>query len=345
VRNKTFASVVLYTRNEPAAVSGFVERIGPWLAENFELHEVIVVDDASTADALAPIAETAARYDVNVVAIQLARRHGVEAGIKAGLDRALGDWVFEFETASIDFAPEILAEMYRLASQGCDIVSASGDDGSLRSRIFYRFVNHYAELDVPLRTERIRLVSRRALNAMLAMRDKVRYRKALYAVLGYRHHHLRYLRTAVGPPRRSGRSDRETWSLAFDILLSFSGFGLRLAHRLSFAFGLLSVGAACYAVVIFLFKNNVVQGWTTVTVLISGGFTGLFLVVGILGEYLARILVEVRGRPLYSIRDTVVYTPTGNGEADLEPTPGFLVDELGEPDSSSLHAATPGARS
>jgi polyisoprenyl-phosphate glycosyltransferase len=344
--HKTFVSVVLYTRNESEAVIDFLERVGPWLRQRFELHEIVVVDDASTTDELARISEAASRCGVSVVGIELARRHGVEAGIKAGLDRALGDWIFELESARIDFGLDLLEDMYKRASKGHDIVTASGDEGALRSRIFYRIVNRYAELDTPLRTERIRLTSRRALNAMLAMREKVRYRKALYGVLGYRHEHIRYVPTVAEATRGlSGRMDRETSSLAFDILLSFSGFGLRLAHRLSFAFGAVSVAAAFYALVVFLFKRDVVQGWTTVTVLTSGGFAGLFLVLGILGEYLARILIEVRGRPLYAIRDTVVFTPSENGNAESAPLPAFLLRELAPSEPPRPHTPVIGARS
>ena len=256
MRNKTFLSVVLYTRDDLPALCGFLRQIGTWLQENFELYEIVIVDDASAVDVLPQIAETAAAYGVNVVAIRLARRHGVEAGIKAGLDRALGDWIFELESAHVDFKLEVLQEMYRWGSEGNDIVTASGDRGSLRSRLFYRFVNHYAELDSPLRTERVRLTSRRTLNAMLAMHEKVRYRKAMYAVLGHQHHHLTYQRITVGPPGLTKKLDRETSSLAFDILLSFSGFGLRIAHRLSFAFGAFSVSTVVYAIVIYMFKNE-----------------------------------------------------------------------------------------
>lgn len=327
-KEKVFVSVVVYARDEPDALAAFIARIGPWLDRHFALYEIVVVDDASRIDPLPMVADAAQAYSVPVVSIRLSRRHGVEAGIKAGLDRAMGDWVFELESPGIDFDLDLLIEMYRIGARGNDVVTASGNRGPLRSRLFYRLVNHYADLDTPLRTERLRLTSRRTLNSMLAMREKVRYRKALYAVLGHRHQHLHYRPIRTAQSRRTRRIDRETSSLAFDILLSFSGFGLRLAHRLSLAFGAFSVGAILYAIGIYAFKSDVIQGWTTLTILISGGFTGIFLILGILGEYLARILVEVRARPMYAIRDTVVVNPPGLRDDGEQTAPAFLRHQL-----------------
>ncbi|WP_341720182.1 glycosyltransferase [Micromonospora sp. FIMYZ51] len=338
---KTFVSFVLYCRNEAAGLERFLEQVGPWLTENFELHELVVVDDNSTDDPTPLVQRCAARFRLNAVVIRLARRHGVEAGIKAGLDRAMGDWVFELESSVVDFPLDTLALMYQVGTTGgCDIVTASGDDGPLRSRIFYRLVNRYSDLDMPLRAERLRLTSRRTLVAMLAMREKVRYRKALYAILGHRHEHLRYEPTMVNSAQRR-RLNRETTSLAFDILLSFSNFGLRAAHRLCLIFGALSVAGIIYAVVVYLVKSDLIQGWTTLAILVSGGFTGLFLILGVLGEYLARILVEVRARPMYSVQDTAVCQSAELPGRTAGPPGPYLREQMAE---TPGHPATIGSR-
>jgi polyisoprenyl-phosphate glycosyltransferase len=326
MRHKTFASVVLYTRDEPIVVIDFVVQLGCWLADHFELYEVIVVDGGANPDAVRLVGAAAERHGLNVVVMRLARPHGVEAGIKAGLDRAMGDWVFECESARADFSFAVLDEMYRLAIQGHDVVTASGDDGPLRSRVFYRLVNRYVGLDNPLRTERLRLTSRRTLNAMHTMRERVRSRKVLSAIVGHSHRHIRYRGTtaASGPARRM---DRETARLAFDILLSFPGFGLRLAYRLSLTFGALSLVTIGYACGVFVLKSDVSQGWTTIIIVISGGFTGVFLILGLIGEYLARILTEVRARPLYTVHEAVVFT-SARTVSDVESIPDYLRQQL-----------------
>lgn len=283
------------------------------------MYEIIVMDDASEDDTLGQARRCALAGNHAISVMELSRRHGVEAAMQAGLERAVGDWVFELESTVLDFDLGLLTRMYSHGARGFEIVTASGDRGPARSRLFYAVVNRYADLDQPLRSVRVRLTSRRSLNAMLAMKEKVRYRKALYAFVGARQHHVVYPADPALQARAPRRIDRETTRLAFDVLLSFSGFGLRLAHRLSFAFGLLSLFASAYALFIYMFKENVVQGWTTVTVLTSGGFAGLFLVLGIIGEYLARILIEVRARPLYSVRTTDVVVPPGSAEPKAEP--------------------------
>lgn len=334
--NKTFVSLVVYVRDEQETVAPTLARLGEFLSQTFELYEIVLVDDASD-DATLERARTEAlggRHPVTVV--ELARRHGVEAGMQAGLERAVGDWVFELESSTLDFELPLLAQMYEQAARGFEIVTAAGDRGSRRSRLFYGVVNRYADLEHPLRTVRVRLTSRRSLNAMLTMKEKVRYRKALYAFVGARQHHLAYAPVRTEGTRRvAHRLDREKTSLAFDVLLSFSGFGLRLAHRLSFGFGLLSMLAIAYAVFVYLFQENVVQGWTTVTVIASSGFAGLFLVLGIIGEYLARILIEVRARPLYSVRAADVVVPAGSAEP--KGAPGFMVEQR----EQALRAAAP----
>jgi len=110
----------------------------------------------------------------------------------AGLERAVGDWVLEFESTAVDFETSLIGQMYEQAARGFEIVTAAGDTGTMRSRLFYAVVNRYADLDEPLRTVRLRLTSRRSLAAMLSMQEKVRYRKALYAFVGARQHHIVY---------------------------------------------------------------------------------------------------------------------------------------------------------
>jgi polyisoprenyl-phosphate glycosyltransferase len=350
VKHQAFVSLVVYLHNERDTITDFLRKADLVLDETFEHHEIIVVDDTSTDGSAGAVADTAPSLKGSTTLLELARHHGVEAAILAGLERSVGDFVFELETSLIDFHPRLVRELFEVASTGIDIVAAGGDKGSRKSRWFYRILNRYGNLGVQLASERVRLVSRRALNAMLGLKEKVRYRKALYALTGFPHQRL----TSQFGASRNGaerRVNRETVGLAFDVLLSFSSFGLRVAHWLSLAFTGFSVLVILYSIGVFLFLDNVVSGWTTLMIVISLGLAGLFLILGIIGEYLARILIEVRGRPLYALRSSRVFHPAppmlevseGTGGQLLRP-PSFVRSQLEgtAPDSSTEGERTSG---
>jgi polyisoprenyl-phosphate glycosyltransferase len=334
VRAQTFVSAVVYLGDDgPEAAGHGLAALHGYLEATFEAHEIVVVldgPDEATATAVATFAE---RAPAPVTMLQLARRHGVEAGILAGLDRAVGDFVFEIEEIQRDYPLELLGELYERCAGGSDIVGASTARASRRSRLFYRFVNRVSDLRTTLGTERLRVVSRRALNAMLGLKEKVRYRKALYALTGLPYTTVEYEpqgEQGALPPRRV---NRETVTLAFDILLSFSAVGLRVAFLLSIAFAAFSGLVLLYVVLLYLSDLEVVPGWTTIMVVVSFGFAGLFFILGIIGEYVARILVEVRGRPVYALEGARVFPSRGLGDrADLQPDTGspFVGDHRDE---------------
>lgn len=315
MKHQTFVTAVLYVRGEADTMAEFMQDLGAFLAEKFSMSEIVVVVDDGSDKTSEMATRATKRLTVPVTVLTLARFHGIETGIMAGLDRAMGDFVFELEGTDIDFPLDLLEQMFVKGRSGYDIVAGVPDAVSRRSRLFYHLVNRYSNLGRDLQTEHVRLVSRRSLNAMLLLREKVRYRKALYVLTGYPYLAIRY--RSDHPSAR--RANRETMGLAFDILISMSSFGLRLAHMLSivfFSFSLLALGWAAFN---FFFNASVVQGWTTIMVLLSGGFAGVFVVLGILGEYLGRLLVETRGRPIYVVRDDITRAPDIIGTEPASP--------------------------
>ncbi|BCJ87790.1 hypothetical protein [Effusibacillus dendaii] len=225
----------------------------------------------------------------------------------AGLNRSVGEFVFEIESTIMDYPVNILNQLFKTATSGYDIVSAaSSKKPGINSRLFYALINKLSFLDLSLSTESLKIVSRRALNAMLNHKEKVRYRKALYAFTGYGQTKLEYepLPEVKKPPKKL---NRENVTLAFDVIVSFSNYGLKVAHYLSLGFFLFSVLMIGYAFYNYLFNEKVVEGWTTIMILVATGFAGLFFILGMLGEYLARVLIEVQDRPFYSLKSVEVY--------------------------------------
>ncbi|MNC27009.1 putative glycosyltransferase [compost metagenome] len=223
----------------------------------------------------------------------------------AGLNKSMGDFVFEIESLDLDFDVEILYEMYKTStSKGFDIVAAASDQTGWKSRAFYKLINKVSYLNLSLSTETIRLVTRRALNAMQNLKEKVRYRKALYELTGYSKTLIHYKAVNKSHTRKV---NRENISTAMDVLISFSNFGLRAAHILTFSFFVFSLLMGGYALYNYFFNKSVVEGWTTLMILMSLGFAGLFFIGGVIGEYISRILIEIQNRPFYSTKSVEMY--------------------------------------
>lgn len=316
MKEPVFVSVVLYVANDSADAGAFVEDLAHSLSGLFELSEIVVVDDASSDGTVDDVEKAATSASVPVTVIRLARHTGVEAAMVAGLQRAMGDFVFELDTCRPEFDLNLLDTMYRRAAGGTDIVAAAGSDHDVRSRAFYWLVNRFGNLGVPLATERVRVVSRRALNAMLALRETVRYRKALYAVTGYPYERITYER--VRSHRSAGRREQRSLATAAEILIAFSSFGEHAVFSLAVFFALVSLLGFVYAAAVYLIQGAV-SGWTTTMSMLSLGFAGLFFVLGVLGATIGTILEEVRGRPQFAVRSVHVHNPLRTGDRPDDP--------------------------
>lgn len=306
MKEHAFLSVVVYVRDDSDHLEEELVRIASCLEKKFERFEVLVVNDCSSDTTRRILRSVAAKLSCNFTIINLSRRHGLELAMMAGLEKSIGDFVLEIDTLPLEIPCEMIADLFKKTKEGYDIVAASpGHHVSLKSRLFYAMVNRMSYLQLDLCSERVRIVSRRALNAMLRLREKVRYRKALYTLTGYGKTIVYY----TPKQKRAVKSNRENIALAMDVIVSFSNFGLKVSHYLSFVFALFSLLGTGYGLFNYFFNQNVVPGWTTLVVLISLGFAGTFFVLGMIGEYLARVLTEVQNRPMYSVSHIETYKP------------------------------------
>ncbi|MBP1173296.1 glycosyltransferase [Paenibacillus sp. OT2-17] len=305
MKEQVFVSTVLYAHNNEHEIVQALTELDRTMMTYFQHYEIILVNDFSQDKTLENAHSAMENIYGDTTIINLSRKHGVEHAMMAGLNKSMGDFVFEIESLFIDFNLDLLYEMFKTATgKGFDIVAATSGQAGWKSRMFYRILNRVSYLNLSLSTETARLVTRRALNAMLNLKEKVRYRKALYELTGYSKNLINY--KAVN--RLTGRKvNRENISLAVDALVSFSHFGLRAAHLLTGVFFLFSLFMGGYALYNYFFNQSVVQGWTTLMILISLGFAGLFFIGGIIGEYTSRILIEIQNRPFYSTKSVEMY--------------------------------------
>jgi polyisoprenyl-phosphate glycosyltransferase len=220
---------------------------------------------------------------------------------------ARGDRIFVID-ADLQDPPELLSGMMRLMDGGADVVfgqrqEREGETWFKRwtAAAFYRLLACMTEIDVPLDTGDFRLMSRRVLEALQSMPEQHRFVRGLVAWIGFKQVPLPYTRQK----RAAGITKyplRKMLRFAIDALTGFSVLPLRISSLLGVCFGLLGLSSLLYAIVSWLLFN-VVPGWASTVVLTSILGGSQLLALGIMGEYVGRIFIEVKGRPHFVVRE------------------------------------------
>jgi polyisoprenyl-phosphate glycosyltransferase len=269
--------------------------------------EVIYVDDGSN-DATPAVLEALRLAHATVGVLSLSRNFGKELALSAGLGACTGSAVIVLD-ADLQDPPELIPQMLAAHRQGFDVVnmrrrSRAGESWikKLTAHLFYRLLNRLSDVPIPADVGDFRLLSRRAVLAVNAMPERNRYMKGLFAWVGYPQTTLDYDRA----PRAAGvarQNYRRLLGLAVEGITSFSIAPLRLA----LVTGLLAGGTALALTVFYgvkaLLFGDAVAGFPTliVAILTLGGFNLIGL--GVLGEYLGRLFMETKRRPLYLVDD------------------------------------------
>ncbi len=291
-KEKNFVSAVIYCCEDATTIGDFITMLCRTLSENFLKYEIIVVDDASRDGS-----ENAVRSSVKALAdagaplpmvslITMSFRQGLEASMNAGVNLAIGDFVFEFDSVAADFAASVPMDIYRRALSGYDIVSA-GRKGSARwsSRLFYKIFNRYANLQYEVGAETFRVLSRRAINRIRAVNQTIPFRKAAYANCGLAMTRERYV--PVAKTLRKRYSDRH--SVAADSLILFTDVAFRGTVTLACLMLALSLAYGLYAL-FYKLAGNPVEGWTTTIMFLASGFCGLFFIFAVVIKYLQTLV-------------------------------------------------------
>ena len=326
-------SIVAPCYNEEAGLEEFYRRVTA-AAQNTvgSDYELVLLNDGSSDRTWAIMADLA-RRDPHVVAVNLSRRHGHQLAITAGLYTCRGARILTID-ADLQDPPELLADMWRLMDRAeADVVyglrrARQGETMLKRgtAALFYRLMQRIGYADMPVDAGDFRLMTRRVLDILNSMPEQHRFIRGMVSWIGLRQVPLAYDRAA----RHSGESNyplAKMIGLAFDALTSFSIMPLRLASFLGLALGGLSLLLVGYTLGSWA-SGHVVEGWTSLlTVVLVLGSTQLIL-FGLLGEYVGRLYLEAKRRPLFVIdqvltQDTAAPAPR---HAPSEPTtvPGEL---------------------
>src|SRR5215472_3295606 len=300
-------SLVLPVFNEEEVIPELDRRLKEFLGALGVDAEVIFVDDGSrdrSLELLRGVAEREPRYRI----LSFSRNFGHQSAITAGIDYASGQAVVVMD-ADLQDPPEIVVEMMKRWRAGYDVVYGRrikrvGESWFklFTARWFYRIFAMLIPITVPLDTGDFRLMSRRVVVALRALRETHRFIRGMVAWLGFKQTAILYDR----PQRFAGDTKyplRKMVRFAIDGITSFSVLPLRLATYLGIFISFVSVGAAVFAVIAKFGFNATVPGWTGIMVLVGLFASVQLLVTGVLGEYVGRIYEEVKRRPLYIIGD------------------------------------------
>ncbi|HXF98267.1 MAG TPA: glycosyltransferase family 2 protein [Gaiellaceae bacterium] len=298
-------SVVVPLRDEEEALPLLAERLRSVLDALAGGWEVILVDDGSRDGTYGLAVELHGR-DPRFKVVRLSRSFGHQVALSAGLDLARGEAVVTMD-GDLQHPPEVIPELVARWEAGDEIVYGvmAKREGESRfkewtARAFYRLLGRLAEIDVPPAAGDFRLIDRRALEAVRAMRESNRYLRGMFSWIGFRQSGVPY----TAPPRAAGRSKYSAARmarLATDAVIGFSTRPLRLGLALGFIVSIGSIVFGLSALVSKLAGVFVVPGWTSIMVLVGvvGGIQ--LIVLGIIGEYIAHIFDEVKRRPLYVV--------------------------------------------
>jgi len=303
-------SVAIPCYNEAGGIDELYARVTDVCSKQVgQSYEIVLVNDGSTdttREQMFRLAET----DRHVVAIDLARNYGHQTALSAGLEFCRGRRVLIID-ADLQDPPELLGEMMAKMDEGYDVVYGVRQEREGESRfkvatasVFYRLLRRLSEVEIPLDAGDFRLMSRRAVEHLNAMPERYRFIRGMVSWIGLRQIALPYKRRQ----RFAGETHyslKKMLLLAIDAMTSFSVMPLRFASHMGLTFGVLGLVMLGYTLFAWAL-GWVLQGWTSLAaIMLILGSVQLF-VLGIFGEYLGRMYMESKRRPLYIVNRIVV---------------------------------------
>lgn len=305
MRTQPRIAVVVPVFQEAEGLAEFHERLMRVLTDLEVQATVLYVDDGSR-DATPELLERFASADPRVGFLRLSRNFGKEYALTAGLDHVDADAVVVID-ADLQDPPELIPEMVARWRAGAEVVfgrrtqrRGEGWFKRLSAHLFYRLLARLSDIPIPPDVGDFRLLDRRAHRALVALRERNRFMKGLFAWIGFRQEALPYVRE----PRRKGKSKwrfSRLWALAVDGITAFSSMPLRLAGPLGLAVASFAFAYGVWIIGKTLLYGDPVPGYPSlmVVILFLGGVQ--LLALGVIGEYLGRLYLEAKQRPLYLV--------------------------------------------
>jgi len=298
-------SLVVPIFNEQAVLPLLLRRLDALLDALDAPAEAILVDDGSS-DASPIVLEAKARSDARYRYIRLSRNFGHQVAITTGMARAAGRAVIVMD-ADLQDPPEVVLDMVAKWKEGVQVVYGERTARAGESRfkrltadLFYRLLGGLSEVEIPRNVGDFRLVDRKALDAFLAMPERDRFVRGMFAWVGFRQAVVKFDR----PPRAAGEtkySFAKMLHLAASGVVSFSDAPLRLALWAGLAISSVAILYGLWVIAMWTMNADFARGWSSLAVLVTFLGGANMLMTGVLGVYVGRIYSEVKHRPLYVV--------------------------------------------
>jgi polyisoprenyl-phosphate glycosyltransferase len=311
--NSVALSIVVPCYNERDCVDACHQRLDQVCRQaRLRDYEIVFVNDGSTDETLHKLIALQTR-DPHVVIVDLARNHGHQLALSAGLSLARGARTLVID-ADLQDPPELLPDMMRLMDEGADVVygeriERKGESlfKKLTAKLFYRFLARSTNVDIPLDTGDFRLMNRAVLDVLNRMPEAHRFVRGMVAWIGFKQVPLRYTRVE----RFAGATKYPLHNmirLALDAVTAFAIAPLRFAFGIALFAVTLAFVLLGWSVHVYLF-HNAVPGWSSLMVVFLFFTAVQLLSVAIIGEYIGRIFIQTKGRPLFVVRKVYAAYP------------------------------------
>ncbi|MBQ7673292.1 MAG: glycosyltransferase family 2 protein [Alphaproteobacteria bacterium] len=302
-------SIVVPFYNESESVSIFFKRIIPILRRSKCSFEIVCVNDGSkdnTIDKL--LLEKKEHPEIKIV--DFSRNFGKDAAMTAGMDFSEGKCVIPMD-CDLQDPPELITDMIKKWKEGFDVVLAKRSDRSsdsflkkITANLFYDIYNRISDYPLPKNVGDFRLMDRKVVDVIKEFPERTRFMKGLFSFAGFKTAYLDYVR----PIREKGTTKWSYWKLwnyAIDGITSFSTFPLKICTYVGFFVTMLAFARGIWITFRVFFQGIDVPGYASlmVAMLFLGGIQMIFL--GVIGEYIGRIYIETKQRPIYIIKNII----------------------------------------
>jgi glycosyltransferase involved in cell wall biosynthesis len=302
-------SVVIPCYNEEKNILELYNRVSSSSKKCFNsAYEILLINDGSS-DSTWNIIKELTLKDKHIIGVNLSRNYGHQIALSAGLSLVSGDVVLIMD-ADLQDPPELLSDMLKIYSQGCDVVygvrkKREGETvfKKFSAYLFYRLINTLSDIVIPNDSGDFRLISRRVSDLLTSMPEQYRFIRGMVAWTGFKQVPIHYDREK----RFAGETHYPFFKMlrfAIDAITGFSVKPLRIASYLGFVMFFISILFFGYIVVSYL-QGTQVKGWSSIicSLLFLNGLQ--LLMIGVIGEYLGRVYVQSKNRPLFIINEII----------------------------------------